>query len=199
MLPVAGRPLIEHLVRQLQPAFPEILISADAAARYKFLGLPVVIDKVPCQGPLMGIASALAASANDLNFVVACDIPDICLEFVASMLQRAGDCDGVVPVDGAGRYEPLLAVYRKSMLPAMNAVLGAGRRRIAAAFPLCRMRYVDLGNAAWLRNLNSLDAYRQYIRERHEQEWASRQAAAPGAAAPASVGAVRATPVPAAL
>lgn len=181
MLPVEGRPLIEHLVRQLQPAFSEILISAEAAARYAFLGVPVVVDKLPFQGPLMGIASALAASANDLNFVVACDIPDICLEFVASMLQQAAYGDGVVPVDGAGRYEPLLAVYRKSMLPAMEAVLRSGRRRIAAVFPLCRMRYVELGDAAWLRNLNSLDAYRQYIRDRHGQEWTGTAAAVGGA------------------
>jgi len=77
MLPINGRPMIEHICRKLRPHFSQVLISAGDEERYAFLGAPVIPDRVPDRGPLMGIASALGASAHDRNVVVACDMPDV--------------------------------------------------------------------------------------------------------------------------
>lgn len=166
MMPIDGQPMIEHVLRQLRPLCEQVLVSADDAGKYGFLGVEVVQDEVPGQGPLMGIASAVEVSLHDLNFVVACDIPDISIDFVGAMLREADGFDGVVPLDAEGRPEPLFAVYRKSMLPAMRRVLSSGHRHIRAAFSLCRMTYVELGEANWLRNLNSLEDYESYLRTR---------------------------------
>ena len=165
LLPVDGMPLIEYVCQQLRPHFQEILVSAGNADRYAFLHVRVVPDRVAGQGPLMGIASTLEASSCDLNLVVACDIPTIDIAFARYMLERARGVDGVVPVDSAGRYEPLLAVYRKRMLPAMWQVLSAGRRRIRDVFGLCNINVVELGEAAWLRNLNTAEDYEQFLEQ----------------------------------
>ena len=166
MLPIGGRPLIEHVYRQLVAHATEVLVSTNDPAECSFLGLRVVLDEVPGRGPLMGIASAVAASAHDLNLVVACDIPEIDFGFVRGMLSRADGCDGVVPTDSEGRYEPLLAVYRKSMLAPMRQVLAEGGRRIRDVYELCRIRTIELGEAPWLCNINTAEDYREYARRR---------------------------------
>ena len=162
MLPVNGRPIIENICTQLRGNFEQILISANEMDKFAFLGLDIVPDRVPGQGPLMGIASALAASANELNFVVACDIPFISLRCVRKMLSQAakGGVDIVVPMIRNGKCEPLFAVYRKSVCVAMNEVLSTGRRKITDVFDLCEVEYVQL--EASLSNLNTIAEYRQF-------------------------------------
>lgn len=161
MMPIGGRPMIEHIYNQLADHFSQVLISANDREKYAFLGPEIVEDKVPGCGPLMGIASGLEASRNDLNFVVACDIPEIDIAFVRQMLQMARHCDAVVPKTGPSRYEPLFAVYRKSALPAMREVLSSGQRKIIKIFDHCKVRHVDLSHARWFRNINTIKDYQK--------------------------------------
>lgn len=168
LLPVDGVPMIEYVLHQVRPYFRHILVSAEDAGKYAFLGVPVVPDEVPGQGALMGIASALAASPAELNFVVACDIPDIDIGFVKGMFAQAEGYDGVVPVSGESRFEPLFAVYRKTVAVAATRLLADGRRRISAVFELCRIKYIDLTGAGWLKNLNTAADYRDFLKYRQE-------------------------------
>ena len=163
-LPVNGRPLIEHVYKQLVPHVTEVLVSTNDPSQCDFLGVRAVADEVSGQGPLMGIASALAVSTHEVNLVVACDIPEIDAGFVQGMLGCVDGWDGVVPVDAEGRYEPLLAVYRRTMLEPMRRVLTAGGRRIRDVYGLCRIRTIELGSAPWFYNINTREDYAAYTR-----------------------------------
>jgi molybdopterin-guanine dinucleotide biosynthesis protein A len=165
MLPINGRPIIEKICEQLRNCFEQILISANEPKTFSFLGCEVIPDKVPEQGPLMGIASALEASANELNFVVACDIPHIKLEYVRRMLVEAAGskADIVVPTTGQKKYEPLFAIYNKGTLEAINKVLSSGGRKISDVFALCTVKYIELG--ANLMNLNTIADYERFQNE----------------------------------
>jgi len=68
----------------------------------------------------------------------------------------------VVPMMGSEEYEPLFAVYRKSALEAINKVLASGGRRISDIFAQCRVKYVRLTDAEWLRNLNTPAEYEEF-------------------------------------
>ncbi|HOX24237.1 MAG TPA: molybdenum cofactor guanylyltransferase [Candidatus Krumholzibacteria bacterium] len=149
-----GRPLIAHIAAQLD-YFPERLIGASAADRFAFLGLPVVPDREPGRGPLMGILSCVERAAYDLSFVTACDIPHLDSAFVLGLLAQAGEVDIVLPRLPDGRTEPLLAVYRKTIIPAAEAALRDGQRRIVSLLDHVRVRFVPFGPPAWYRNLNS--------------------------------------------
>jgi molybdopterin-guanine dinucleotide biosynthesis protein A len=164
MLPIKGKSLIKTICEQLCGSFDEILISANEVDKFAFLGFEVVPDKVPEQGPLMGIASALEASANELNFVVACDIPKINLNCVNSMLNEAieSQADIVIPVIGEEKYEPLFAIYRKTALESINKALSSGKRKIIDAFTLCRVKHIELDNTDWLINLNTMADYEEF-------------------------------------
>ena len=176
MLPIDGQPMIEKIVEQLRGTFDQILISANETEKFAFLGFDVIPDRILGQGPLMGIASALQASANELNFVVACDIPYIDLACVRNMLVEAKAVDLVIPTTGNGKHEPLFAVYRKSALGAINEVLSSGGRKISDVFSRCRVKYIELGEVEWFTNLNTMAEYEEFckINSSHQDAKAQR-------------------------
>ncbi len=166
MLLIKDQPIIQHICDQLQGTFSQILISTDDVEKYAFLGFDCVPDKISGQGPLMGIASTLEASANELNFVVACDIPHIDIRVIRKMLAEAKAADMVIPTTGNEKYEPLYAVYRKSSLEAINEVLSSGARKISDVFAQCRVKHIKL-KTEQLTNLNTMAEYKEF-RERYD-------------------------------
>lgn len=155
MIEVDGVPLIQRLVRWLAPRFDEVLISARNPDDYAFLGQRVIADRTPDQGPLHGLACALQASRHDLHMVVPCDLPAIPLALMARLLRQTTDADVAVPVDAEGRAEPLFAAYRRSALPAVQAALDRGDRRMVSFHKDCRVARVPLPQGPSLANLNT--------------------------------------------
>lgn len=164
MLPIKGQPIIKHILEQLRPYFSQILISSNDLSRYNFPGVEVVADRVAGCGPLMGIASALRASASELNFVIACDIPEVDMELVRMMVRQGREFDAVVPVSGPWRYEPVFAVYNKGLLGAMEAALASGKNRIMEAVRHRSVKYVDLTGSGKFGNINTVEDYQQFLK-----------------------------------
>jgi molybdopterin-guanine dinucleotide biosynthesis protein A len=152
--------MIAHIVGRLKSLFDEIVIGAGRAADYEFLGLPVVPDRIPGQGPLMGIASALDRTKNDLNFVIACDIPDFELGLISRLAAQAEGFDAAIPLNHRGEREPLFAFYRKSVLGAAQAVLIAGGRSMLDLLALVRTRTTPLPEGVEIRNINTAEEYK---------------------------------------
>jgi len=164
LLEVGGQPLIARLADQLRPLFPEVLVSADDAAKYRFLDLPVIRDAVPDQGPLMGILSSLRAAGRDRVLVLAADIPVAEPAFIRELLRLSDQADVVMPVDANGRSEPLFAVYRKTVIPRAEAALAAGQRRVTALLSGLTALQPPMP-AGWYRNLNTPEDYARFLRE----------------------------------
>ena len=164
VLAINGKPMVEIIAEQLRTSFSQTLISANDAEKFAFLGLQIVPDRIQGQGPLMGIASALEASANEVNFVVACDIPHIDLAYVRKMLSRAKGADIVIPRSRDKEYEPLFAVYNKSALEAINKVLRTGGRKISDVFTRCKVSYIEL-KADSFANLNTKAEYEEFCKK----------------------------------
>jgi len=164
VLAINGKPMVEIIAEQLRASFSQTLISANDAEKFAFLGLQIVPDRIQGQGPLMGIASALEASANEMNFVVACDIPHIDLTYVRKMLSRAKGADIVIPRSRDKEYEPLFAVYNKSALEVINKVLRTGGRKISDVFTRCKVSYIEL-KADSFTNLNTRAEYEEFCKK----------------------------------
>jgi molybdopterin-guanine dinucleotide biosynthesis protein A len=157
---------VEHIADQLRPLVDELFLGANDSAKYAFLGLPVVPDEQPGQGPLMGILSCLAAARHDRVFITACDIPTLPRAFVRGILARAAHADVVIPQHADGRYEPLLAAYSRGLVPGLRSILAAGRRRLVdiLELPGIRVDRLPLPKADWYRNLNTPDDYQSLIK-----------------------------------
>ena len=153
-------PMIEYIYNQLDGKFNEILIGANNANLYEYLNLKIVEDKITDRGPLMGILSCLEKSGNDLNFVTACDIPEINIKFVEKMLLESEGYDIIMPVTGTDKYEPLFAVYRKSVIKPAEKILNCGKRRITELFKYLNVKLIELPENNWYFNINTLDDYK---------------------------------------
>jgi molybdopterin-guanine dinucleotide biosynthesis protein A len=172
LLPIDGQPMIRSLVQSLIPLSKDVIVSVSDGERHEELrqalpaGVRVVNDERPGQGPLMGIYAGLKASETDVNLVVACDIPEIDPGFITEMRSFAGDYDVVAAVDKEGRPNALLALYRRSVIPLVKKQLDEGQRKIVLFYPQCRVKYVPLREGAWYRNINRMDDYLAYQRDR---------------------------------
>lgn len=166
LLSTTNLPLIGKIVSQLEDHFQEIIIGANDIEKYRFLNLPVVPDREEGKGPLMGIYSTLLHSKHEINFVVACDIPDINIEYVKELIRQAKDHQIVVPTWNDGKHEPLFAVYKRSILDNVKNLLDAGQRKISLLFELVDVKYAPLpDDIKWYKNLNTLEDYKKYIRQ----------------------------------
>jgi molybdopterin-guanine dinucleotide biosynthesis protein A len=104
-------------------------------------------DAYPDAGTLGGIATGLHA-APGWAVVVACDLPLVSATLLDWMASLAGEqvdgqdrYDAIVPVVD-GYEEPLHALYHRRCLPAIEARLAAGQRRVVSFMPDVRTRYV---------------------------------------------------------
>ncbi len=164
-LPLPGGTLIGHVLGQVEDMFDEILISVSRGQAVDAPGCRTVEDAAPGQGPMAGILAGLKAAKNDLCAVLACDIPDVDTGFLRDLVGMARDFDIVVPVSPEGLCEPLFAVYRRSIIPEIETLIRARDLSILTLFERCRTRKVVLKDSGWLRNLNTPEDYRQYLRD----------------------------------
>ena len=162
MLPMGGRPMIEYICQQLRGTFATVLISANDTEKFAFLGLDVIPDAVPGQGPLMAVASALNASDRELNLIVSCDVPEIKLAVVRRMLAEANGVDVVIPVTSDGKQQPLFAIYRRSARRYIEEALASGARRLSDIYDLCKVRFMEFDDVGWFANLNTMPEYEQF-------------------------------------
>ena len=169
LLPIGSSILIEHILTQLKPHFEEILISSNTPDRYRHLNLPIVTDPEQGRGPLMGLATALRASTQDLNFVMACDIPTVDLVLVQQLYDALADYDAVIPCIPPSHYEPLFAVYHKRICHALETALATGPYKAQDAVLSQHVRRIELSQQQQqsLHNLNTPEDYQRFL-EAHD-------------------------------
>jgi len=160
---VGTEPLIQKILKQVEGYFDEVLLSVSKGQTFDFVSCPQVEDECEGQGPLAGILSGLRAAAHDVCVVAACDIPDIDMAFIARMLEVSEDYEIVVPSSAEGTFEPLLAVYKKSVIPKIEKLLASSNRQVLALFDLCKTRVLKMGDSSWLKNLNTPEDYTEYL------------------------------------
>lgn len=123
-----GEPLVVHLVRRLKSLFPEIVVVAAAEQELPPLPVTLVRDEVAYQGPVGGICYGLMAANREIAFVTSCDVPFLNHSLISYLLSQASGHDVVVPY-WQGRFQPLHAVYRKSVVPHLQGQLERGELR----------------------------------------------------------------------
>lgn len=130
LLPYGGSTFIESRYLQMQKLFSQILLVANEPDEFTHLNVEVVKDVLPHRGPLVGILSALLVSAYDHAFVIACDMPLVKAKTMREMCQRRS-AYAVVVAEHAEGLEPLLGVYAKSIIGALEEAVFADRLKAA--------------------------------------------------------------------
>jgi molybdenum cofactor guanylyltransferase len=141
LLTFDGEPLIVHIVRHLKRVFAETVVVAAPEQELPLLPVALVRDQVAYQGPVSGIYRGLKAATKEVCFVTSCDAPFLDLALISHLLSEISDCDVVVPF-WQERFQPLHAVYRRSVAPLLHEQLERGELRPIFLYDKVRTRKV---------------------------------------------------------
>jgi molybdopterin-guanine dinucleotide biosynthesis protein A len=174
-LPFGPETMLQRVVRILGTAVSPIV--AVAAHDQVLPALPPAVlvtrDEREARGPLEGLRAGLKAlpSSADAAYVTSCDVPLLVPGFVERMIALLGEHDiAVMEIDGFPH--PLSAVYRRQVLPQVEALLAQDRLRPVFLFDAMRTRRVSVDDMRGvdpdlrtLRNLNTQDDYEAALRD----------------------------------
>ena len=134
LIPLAGRPLIAHVIDRLEPQVERLGLSANGdPARLARFGLPVLPDQATSQGPLSGLLAALdwAAPLGATHLVTApTDAPFLPPDLTPRLL-LAGD---LALARSAGNDHPTFGLWPVTLRDALRAFLASGAKTSVRAF-----------------------------------------------------------------
>jgi molybdopterin-guanine dinucleotide biosynthesis protein A len=137
-----NEPLIVHVVATLRGLFAEVVVVAAPGQDLPAMPATLIRDEVAYQGPVGGIYYGLRAGGGEVNFVTACDSAFLSSRLISHLLSQIPEHDVVVP-HWQGRFQPLHAVYRRSVIPLLEQQLARGELRPIYLFEKVRTRRVD--------------------------------------------------------
>jgi molybdopterin-guanine dinucleotide biosynthesis protein A len=155
-----------------------VVVAAEGAAPPTALPrVTVVFDERPNIGPLEGLRVGLEQCATrgaEMAMVGTCDAPLVVPElyqFMSGLLARSPEIEAVVPFHD-GKWYPLTAVYRTSVIPQIRARLARDEykaRELVESLPVIRVTTsmiaaVDPGLQS-LRNINTPQDYLELCEE----------------------------------
>jgi molybdopterin-guanine dinucleotide biosynthesis protein A len=149
LVPLAGRPMVEHVLDALRPQVGAIVINANRnRERYAAYGYPVIADSLDGYlGPLAGVLSALQHVATEFLVTAPCDAPLVAPNLVSRLHHAcvSNDADVAVASDGQ-RQQPVFLMLRARVTPALQTYLASGGRKIDAWFEQVRVVDADFSD-----------------------------------------------------
>ncbi len=146
-----GPTLLEHAVARAVRVSEDVIVALNDPENWQELPARLVCDEGEPSGPLGGLAAGLAACRYDYALVLACDLPLVQDALIDALLDYPRPYDALAPLrpsDGARAprnsqaVEPLLAVYRRTCLPAIRACLQRGARALVDPLAMLATRYL---------------------------------------------------------
>jgi molybdenum cofactor guanylyltransferase len=137
LLPLAGRPILAHVIERLGPQIADLVIVANGdLSRFAAFGLPVVADRIAGHaGPLAGIHAGIAwAKANrpGTPFVIsaAADTPFLPTDLVSRFRAESGEHGETLAVarSEAGLH-PVFGLWPVSLAAELEAALERSDRK----------------------------------------------------------------------
>jgi molybdenum cofactor guanylyltransferase len=131
LLPLAGRPLLAHVVERLRPQVSDLVISANGdPARFSAFGLPVVEDRLDgYAGPLAGIEAGIewARANRPKTPFLPIDLVRRFRAAIAEWVRQHQAAEVMFPaVEAGGRtIDPFFNINRPDELAAAEAFLQA--------------------------------------------------------------------------
>jgi molybdopterin-guanine dinucleotide biosynthesis protein A len=119
-----GQTVMERILAALPDRAATVVIANDPGP-YASLGLPILGDVDPDRGAPGGVVTALAVSGTPWTLVVACDMPHVTRAAMETLLAARAPGVDVVCFERRGDLEPLLGVYRRTLLAPWAAALAS--------------------------------------------------------------------------
>ena len=139
-LEVDGKTISARVLEVFRDSFARVVLVGNREERFAGYGLPVVPDSYPGSS-LGGLYTGLQEAQTPYVFVSSCDLPFPNAQVLRHLCSLKGEFDAVVPKTPFG-YEPLFALYSKSCLEPIKALLDKGEFCAYAYYHQIKVRYV---------------------------------------------------------
>lgn len=141
LLEVEGMTLLDRALLRAREVTSQVWIVGQAA---KFSSYePVIEDVYRDCGPLGGIHAALGKSTNELNLMLAVDLPFLEAKFLHYLVAEARGNQAVVTVPESGEgLQPLCAVYRPAFAGVAEQALLKRQNKIDSLFAQVETRVI---------------------------------------------------------
>jgi molybdenum cofactor guanylyltransferase len=172
-LKIDQRRLMDSLINKLKKEFPEIIIVTNKPEYYIGLSHKIITDKLKEKGPLGGMHAGLLEASSKYSFVVACDMPNINMDYVRYMKESMGteDVDGCV-TNFMDWIEPFSSFYSRDLVVDIEKHIETGRRSINSMLKNLNIKYIkeDVArsfspNWDMFLNLNTREDLNNYLEE----------------------------------
>lgn len=141
LFPLAGRPLISHIIDRFQRQTAPIALNANGdPARFRAFGLPVIPDTIKgFAGPLAGVLAGMEWAQGQAGITalvsVAGDTPFFPENLVAGLANAAGARQGgIIVARSGGRLHPVFALWPLALRDKLAAFLAETDERGVTAF-----------------------------------------------------------------
>lgn len=116
LLEIKGELIVKYLGRRLKTHFKEVIVVTNTPELYEGEDFILTKDIYPGLGPLAGIHAGLEKTTTKGAFVIACDMPNVCGEFIKYVKSKflKEELDGIVSRVN-GFIEPMNGIYSKEL------------------------------------------------------------------------------------
>ena len=172
-----GEPMAAHVLRRLAPQVGQLAINANQNLdAYAAFGVPVWPDDLEgFEGPLAGLETGLRRCSTEMMVTAPCDSPclphDLVQRLHTALVSEQADlalAETIEPdAQGEARVQPqpVFALVRRSVLPALSAYLAGGGRRMDGWYGAIKVARVHFDDAGAFRNINTLQELQQFDHE----------------------------------
>lgn len=138
-LPFQGKPLAMHVAAALRPWVQELWLLTNQPLLHIRLGLPLMLDLLPFQGPLGGLLTALSFSPTSWVLAAAVDNPLLQPALLEGLRRRAETTTRPAMVAESPRgLEALPGLFHVRLRPRLEDYLARGERRLRPFVVACR-------------------------------------------------------------
>jgi len=153
-----GKAMIGWVLDAVRESSAEVLINVNEKPEaYAQFACRVIADQMPdWPGPLAGLQAALGEARSEYILTVPCDTPLLPHNLVMKLLDALiKDAAEVAVAKIEGYRQPTIALYRKSVLPKLNAYLGSGKRKVNDWLDMLKLSEVEFEHARDFDNINT--------------------------------------------
>ncbi len=163
--------LINRTRQKLRAEFEDILIVTNTPEYYRSFDGRVISDEIENAGPLSGIFSGLRAAKSRYAYFIACDMPNINLNYIRFMKNRLAASRAAACVTRCGEWiEPFNAFYARDIIDAIKRDLTENKTSIFYLIQKINCNYISEPEARrfsprWhmFTNLNTKEELNAYL------------------------------------
>ncbi|WIV12579.1 molybdenum cofactor guanylyltransferase [Proteiniborus sp. MB09-C3] len=144
LLIINERRLMYGLVSKLKQEFSEIIIVTNKPEHYQGLGDKITSDIIVGKGPLSGIHAGLSKASNEFSYFIACDMPNLNIEYIRYMKEKIKHIDTFACITRFGSWiEPFNAFYSKKLKGKIEEHLFSDNKSINSLLAKTDVHYIS--------------------------------------------------------